>query len=76
MKGPSTPPEPSRHRGITMHNLPVGGDFPGFVFAIGCVVIFLLALPEARWFAVGSVIAGVCFFGVLRLVRRIGHHND
>jgi len=38
----------SPHRGITMHRLPVGGDFPGLVFAVGSALIFLIALP-ALW---------------------------
>lgn len=52
------------HRGITMHELPVGGNFPGIVFAVGSALIFLFAIP-ALWFlviaglAIGLVIAAV-----------------
>ncbi len=38
-----------------MHRLSVGGDFPGLVFAIGSVLIFLLAIP-ALWYVVGGAL--------------------
>jgi hypothetical protein len=64
-------PSPYPHRGITMHALSVGGNFAGLVFAIGCILIFVLGLPEARWFALASVVAGVVGVGLIRLIRRI-----
>ena len=72
MKGePSSYP----HRGITMHALSVGGNFAGLVFAVGCVLIFVFGLPEARPFAIASVIAGVVGVGLIRLIRRIRGTN-
>ena len=64
-------PSPYPHRGITMHSISVGGNFIGFVFAVGCVLMFVMALPEARWFALASVVAGVAGVGVIRLIRMI-----
>jgi hypothetical protein len=48
------------HRGITMHRLPVGGNFPGLLFALGSMLIFLLAIP-ALWY----VLAGAAALGLL-----------
>lgn len=55
------------HRGITMHRLAVSGDFPRLIFAVGSMLIFLLAIP-ALWYvvaaalAVGCTIAAVLYF--------------
>ena len=77
MKSSSAPSDGAgRHRGITMHHMPVGGDFGGLVFAVGSVLIFLLALPEARWFALASVVAGLVFFALIRLLRRLRRTQD
>jgi hypothetical protein len=46
------------HRGITMHRLSVGGDFPALVFAVGGVLIFLFAIP-ALWYVVGAALRSV-----------------
>ena len=43
------------HRGITMHQMPVGGNFPGLVFAIGSMLIFLFPIP-ALWYVVGAAL--------------------
>jgi hypothetical protein len=57
------------HRGITMHRLRVGGDFPGLVFAVGSVLIFLLAIP-ALWVVVaGALVVGLVIAAVLQLVH-------
>ena len=53
-----------------MHRLSVGGDFPGLVFAIGSVLIFLLAIP-ALWYVVGgALVLGLVIAAVLQLVHR------
>jgi hypothetical protein len=57
------------HRGITMHRLPVGGDFPGLLFAVGCALIFLLAIPALWCVLVGAVAVGVFIAGVLQIIR-------
>jgi hypothetical protein len=42
------------------------------VFAVGCVLMFVMALPEAiRGLALASLIAGVFGFGVIRLIRML-----
>jgi hypothetical protein len=57
------------HRGITMHRLQVGGNFPGLVFAVGSVLIFLLAIP-ALWVVVaGALAVGLVIAAVLQLVH-------
>jgi hypothetical protein len=52
-----------------MHRLRVGGDFPGLVFAVGSVLIFLLAIP-ALWVVVaGALVVGLVIAAVLQLVH-------
>jgi Na+-transporting NADH:ubiquinone oxidoreductase subunit NqrB len=58
------------HPGITMHQIKVGGGFVGLLFTVGSMAIFLLAIP-ALWVPVlGSLVFGLVFAAVLRLVRR------
>lgn len=52
-----------------MHRLPVGGDFPGLLFAVGCALIFLLAIPALWYVLVGAVAVGVFIAGVLQIIR-------
>jgi hypothetical protein len=59
----------SPHRGITMHRLPVGGDFPGLVFAVGSALIFLIALPALWYLVVGALAIGLVIAAVLQIVR-------
>jgi hypothetical protein len=59
----------SPHRGIDMHRLPVGGDFPGLVFAIGSALIFLIALPALWYLVVGALAVGLVIAAVLQLVH-------
>ena len=54
----------SPHRGITMHAMPVGGNFPGMVFAIGSALIFLFAIP-ALWFVMVAALAAGCVMAAL-----------
>src|SRR5205823_11306085 len=55
----------SPHRGIDMHRLPVGGDFPGLVFAVGSALIFLIALPALWYLVVGALAVGLVIAAVL-----------
>jgi hypothetical protein len=58
------------HRGITMHQLPVGGNFPGLLFTVGTALVFLIAIP-ALWFVIaGAAAVGLAIAGVLQLGRR------
>jgi hypothetical protein len=59
----------SPHRGITMHRLPVGGDFPGLVFAVGSALIFLIALPALWYLVVGALAVGLVIAAVLQIIH-------
>jgi hypothetical protein len=59
----------SPHRGIDMHRLPVGGDFPGLVFAIGSALIFLIALPALWYVVAGALAVGLVIAAVLRIIH-------
>ena len=52
-----------------MHRLPVGGDFPGLLFAIGSVLIFLLAIPALWYVLFGAVALGLFIAAVLQIIR-------
>jgi len=58
----------SPHRGIDMHRLPVGGDFPGLVFAVGTALIFLIALPALWYLVVGALAVGLVIAAVLQVI--------
>lgn len=58
------------HRGITMHQLPVGGDFPGIIFAVGSALIFLLAIPALWFVTLAALAAGLLIAAGLQLARR------
>jgi uncharacterized protein (DUF2062 family) len=60
------------HRGIDMHRLPVAGDLPGLVFAVGTAVIFLIAIPALGYALIGAVALGLIIAAVLQLVERRG----
>ena len=59
----------SPHRGIDMHRLPVGGDFPGLVFAVGSALVFLLALPALWYVVVGALAVGLVVAAVLQTIH-------
>jgi len=59
----------SPHRGITMHRLPVGGDFPGLLFAVGSALIFLIALPALWYLVVGALAVGLVIAAVLQTIH-------
>jgi hypothetical protein len=62
------------HRGITMHRLPVGDNFPGLVFAVGSALIFLFAIPALWYVLVAAVAIGLVIAAVLQVVHR--EHPD
>ena len=43
---------------INMSSIPVAGDIGGLFFVVGSLMIVLLGLPELRWFALGTAVAG------------------
>lgn len=56
------------HRGITMHRLPVGGNVPGLIFAVGSVLIFLFAIPSL-WYVVGAaLVVGLLIAAALQVI--------
>jgi hypothetical protein len=57
------------HRGITMHRLSVGADFPGLVFAVGSALIFLIAVPTLWYVVAGALAVGLVIAAVLQLVH-------
>lgn len=57
------------HRGITMHRLPIGDNFPGLVFALGSALIFLIAIPPLWYVVAGAIAVGAAIAGILQLLR-------
>lgn len=57
------------HRGITMHQLPVGGNFPGFIFAAGSALMFLLAIPALWYITLGALVVGLLIAAALQIAR-------
>lgn len=57
------------HPGITMHKIPVKGA-AGLIFTVGMLIVFLIRLPEARWFLALSLPLGVIIGVILRLTSR------
>ena len=60
----------SPHRGITLHRLPVEGNFPGLVFAVGSALIFLLAIPALWYVVAGALVVGLVVAAVLQFVHQ------
>lgn len=58
------------HRGITMHQMKVGGNFPGLLFALGSALIFLVAIPALWYFVAAALVMGIAVAGVLHLIHR------
>jgi hypothetical protein len=56
------------HRGITMHRLPVGDNFPGLIFAVGSALIFLFAIPALWYLMVAAVVIGLVIAAVLQVL--------
>ena len=59
----------SPHRGIDMHRLPVGGDFPGLIFAVGCALIFLIAVPALWYMVAGALAVGLVVAAALQFIH-------
>ena len=62
------------HRGITMHQLPVAGNIPGLVFAVGSALIFLFAIPALWYVLVAAVAIGLVIAALLQVVHQ--RHPD
>jgi len=59
------------HRGITMHEMPVGAGFPGLLFAVGSALIFLFAIPALWFVVVAAAVVGLFIAALLTIF----HHN-
>ena len=57
------------HPGITMHKLPVGAGFPGLLFAVGSVAIFLISLPSLWYFIALAALLGIGVAAFLHFTR-------
>ena len=58
------------HRGITMHRLPVDGNYPGAIFTLASALIFLLAVPALWYLLIAAGAAGFAIAAVLDLVHQ------
>src|SRR5947209_8718305 len=58
-----------KHPGITMHKLPVGGGFMGWLFAIGSSLIFLVGFPTLWYFVALAFLLGIGIAAFLRIVK-------
>ena len=63
-----------RHPGISMHKLPVGGGFVGFLFAAGSGLIFVLGFPTLWYFVALAAVLGLGIAVLLRMVHE--HRSD
>lgn len=59
------------HRGLTMHQMKVGGNLPGLLFAVGSVLIFLVAIPALWYFVAAALVAGIAVAALLHTVHRL-----
>ena len=60
---------PERHPGIRIDKIGFKG-LVGLVFTVGTMLMFLISLPEARWFFVLTLPAGLLVGLVLYLLHR------
>lgn len=58
------------HPGITMHKIPVGAGFPGLVFTIGVLAVFLMGIPALTYFLAFASALGIGFAAMLRFIPR------
>jgi len=65
-----------KHPGISMHKLPVGGDFVGLVFAAGTALIFLFGLPALWYFVAFSALVGIVLAFVFHVVHQRGSRSN
>lgn len=49
------------HPGITMHKIPVKSGFPGVLFTIGVMAVYLMGIPTLIYFIVPACVVGIGF---------------
>ena len=59
------------HPGITMHKIPVKAGFPGALFTIGMLGVFLMGIPPLTWFLVFAIVVGIGVAVMLRFIPRL-----
>jgi hypothetical protein len=62
------------HQGITMHHLGVDSNFPGLLFTVGSVLIFLFAIP-ALWFVVAAAVLIGIAIALYRMLKPSASHE-
>lgn len=58
------------HPGITMHKIPVKSGFPGLLFTIGMMAVYLMGIPDLIYFLVLAVVLGIGVAVMLRFIPR------
>ena|SRR5258708_518981 len=58
------------HPGISMHKIPVKAGFPGVVFTVGMLAVFLLGVPELIYFQAFAMVLGIAVAAMLRFIPR------
>jgi ABC-type methionine transport system permease subunit len=59
----------NRHPGIRIHSISAEG-WPGLIFTVAVLVIFLIGIPAMRWFLLAGIAGGLAVAGILRFFRR------
>ncbi|HEY6253670.1 MAG TPA: hypothetical protein VI685_27260 [Candidatus Angelobacter sp.] len=58
------------HPGITMHKIPVKAGFPGLLFTIGMMAVYLMGIPALIYFLVLAIVLGIGVAVMLRFIPR------
>ncbi len=57
------------HPGINFSKVPVGG-WPGLLLTVAVMAMFLVTLPDVRWFFIRALPLGILVGGILVLFHR------
>ena len=58
------------HPGITMHKIPVKAGFPGLLFTIGVMAVYLMGIPALSYFLGFAIVLGIGVAVMLRFIPR------
>ena len=58
------------HPGITMHKIPVKSGFPGVLFTLGMMAVYLMGIRDLIYFLVSAVVLGIGVAVMLRFIPR------
>src|SRR5215471_2498669 len=56
------------HPGITMHKIPVKAGFPGLLFTIGMMAVYLMGIPALSYFLLLAIVLGIGVAVMLRFI--------